>query len=52
MKGEVFVSFSSPIKLPENYTSFNETVLKVELKDAEGKKVGYNYTWKITGFTS
>lgn len=52
MTGEVFVSFSSPIKIPANYINFDESVLQVELKDSEGKKVNYNFTWKITRFTS
>lgn len=52
MTGEVFVSFSSGVNIPANYTSFNDTILKVDLKDSEGKKIDYNYTWKIVDFTN
>jgi hypothetical protein len=45
MMGEVYVAFSDNIRIPANYTSFNNSVILVEIKDSSGKKVAYNYTW-------
>ncbi len=48
MKGEVFVAFSDNILVLANYSNFNATQLLIEIRDGNGMKVSYNFTWNIT----
>lgn len=38
--------------MPENYTTFNDSVIRVKIRQSEYATYPYNYTWKIEMMTN
>ena len=50
VEGLVTVEFSQIVNVPKNYTSFNQSVLVLTIKDG-GYVRDLNFTWNLTSFT-